>query len=155
MSKEFTVEQLQDLIKCVADSKIGEFLYEDDEVKLRIRGQGTALAAAPSAIPAPMDSGAAAPAVPAPEASVAAAPAEAAGAVIASPIVGTFYAAAGPDKEPFVKVGQQVKEGETVFIIESMKVMNEVPADKSGTVAEILVENGEGVEYGQPILRLE
>ena len=78
-----------------------------------------------------------------------------AGNAIVSPIVGTFYAAPGPDKDPFVKVGQHIAEGDIVFIIESMKVMNEVPADKSGTVVEILVENGEGVEFGQPILRLE
>ena len=67
----------------------------------------------------------------------------------------TFYAASGPDKEPYVSVGQPVQEGQTVFIVESMKVMNEIPADHSGTVAEILVENGQPVEYGQPVLRLE
>lgn len=154
MSNEFTVEQLQELIKCAAENKIGEFLYEDENVKLRIRGprpaalpsvpvqaEGIALAA-PAAVQ-PQEAAPAREDKPAPENN------------IVSPIVGTFYAAPGPDKEPFVKVGQHIAEGDIVFIIESMKVMNEVPADKSGTVAEILVENGEGVEFGQPILRLE
>lgn len=151
MSKEFSVEQLQELIKCVADNKVGEFLFENEGVKLRIRGSAPAPAAAPApaqALPVP-PAGAPAPDEARPG------PAEKPGSFIASPIVGTFYSAAGPDKDPFVKVGQYVNEGETVFIIESMKVMNEVPADKSGVVAEILVNNGDGVEYGQPVLRLE
>lgn len=75
--------------------------------------------------------------------------------MITSPLVGTFYAASGPDKEPYVKVGSAVKAGEIVFIVESMKVMNEIPADQSGTVVEILVADGAPVEYGQPVLRLE
>lgn len=148
MSKEFTVEQLQNLIKCVAENDLGEFLFETEGVKLRIRGREAAPVMM-SAPPAP------APVIPEPQAAPVSAVPEKPQNVITSPIVGTFYGAAGPDKEPFVKVGQHVSEGETVFIIESMKVMNEVPADKSGVVAEILVENGMGVEYGQPILRLE
>ena len=153
MSNEFTVEQLQELIKCAAENKIGEFLYEDENVKLRIRGPQTA------ALPVvPVQTEAAALAAQAAVQPQAAAPAQEekpAGNAIVSPIVGTFYAAPGPEKDPFVKVGQHIAEGDIVFIIESMKVMNEVPADKSGTVVEILVENGEGVEFGQPILRLE
>ena len=153
MSNEFTVEQLQELIKCAAENKIGEFLYEDENVKLRIRGPQTA------ALPVvPVQTEAAALAAQAAVQPQAAAPAQEekpAGNAIVSPIVGTFYAAPGPDKDPFVKVGQHIEEGDIVFIIESMKAMNEVPADKSGTVVEILVENGEGVEFGQPILRLE
>ncbi len=94
-------------------------------------------------------------AVAAAEASVPAPEKQPEGKVITSPIVGTFYAASSPDKDPFVKVGQAVSEGDIVFIVESMKVMNEVPADKSGVVAEVLVENGAPVEYGQPVLRLE
>lgn len=148
MSKEFTVEQLENLIKCVAENDLGEFLFETEGVKLRIRGRE----AAPVMVSAPA---APAPVSPEPQAAPVSAAPEKPQNVITSPIVGTFYGAAGPDKEPFVKVGQHVSEGETVFIIESMKVMNEVPADKSGVVAEILVENGMGVEYGQPILRLE
>lgn len=153
MSNEFTVEQLQELIKCAAENKIGEFLYEDEGVKLRIRGPRAAHPVLPVqaegiALTAPA-------AVQPQEATPAQEDKPASENNIVSPIVGTFYAAPGPDKEPFVKVGQHIAEGDIVFIIESMKVMNEVPADKSGTVVEILVENGEGVEFGQPILRLE
>ncbi len=77
------------------------------------------------------------------------------GSVVKSPIVGTFYSAAGPDKEPFVKIGQQVHKGDTLFIIESMKLMNEVASEYDGVVTEILCKNGDGVEYGQPILCIE
>lgn len=74
------------------------------------------------------------------------------GNVVKSPIVGTFYAAPSPDKAPFVKVGDSVKKGDIIMIIESMKLMNEVQSDFDGTVAEILVENGEAVEFDQPIM---
>ena len=77
------------------------------------------------------------------------------GTLVCSPIVGTFYAAPAPGKEPFVKVGSKVKKGDTLFIIESMKLMNEVPAEQDGVVTQILVENAQAVEYGQPILCLE
>ena len=74
------------------------------------------------------------------------------GNVVKSPIVGTFYAAASPEKPPFVTVGQQVKKGDVLMIIESMKLMNEVQSEFDGTVAEILVKNGEAVEFDQPIM---
>lgn len=74
------------------------------------------------------------------------------GNVVKAPIVGTFYAASAPDKPPFVTVGKQVKKGDVLMIIESMKLMNEVQSDFDGTVAEILVKNGEPVEYDQPIM---
>lgn len=77
------------------------------------------------------------------------------GTVVRSPIVGTFYASAAPDKPPFVKVGQKVKCGDTLFIVESMKLMNEITSECEGTVAEIFVKNGQAVEYGQPIMRIE
>ncbi len=77
------------------------------------------------------------------------------GTLVTSPIVGTFYKSPAPDKPAFVKVGQQVKKGEVLFIIESMKLMNEVVSECDGVVAEVLVENGQAVEYGQPILRIE
>ena len=75
-----------------------------------------------------------------------------AGNVVKAPIVGTFYAASAPDKPPFVTVGQQVKKGDVLMIIESMKLMNEVQSDFDGTVAEILVKNGDPVEFDQPIM---
>ncbi len=74
------------------------------------------------------------------------------GNVIKAPLVGTYYAASAPDKPPFVKVGQQIKKGDVVMIIESMKLMNEVQSEFDGTVAEILVKNGDAVEYDQPII---
>ena len=74
--------------------------------------------------------------------------------MIRSPIVGTFYAAASPDKPPFARVGSRVKKGDTLFIIESMKLMNEIQSEFEGEVAEVLVENGQGVEYNQPIMVL-
>ena len=77
------------------------------------------------------------------------------GKMVTSPIVGTFYAAPSPEKAPFVRVGSSVKKGDVLFIIESMKLMNEVESEFDGTVAEILVEDGQPVEFGQPIMRLE
>ena len=77
------------------------------------------------------------------------------GNVICSPIVGTFYAAPAQDKPPFTSVGSPVKTGDVVFIIESMKLMNEIQSDFDGMVTEILVENGQPVEFGQPIMRIE
>ena len=102
---------------------------------------------------------AAAPAAPAPEAAPAAGEASAAeaadalpaGNIVKSPLVGTFYAAPAEDAEPFVKVGDSVKEGQVLAIVEAMKLMNEIESDFTGTVAEILVENGQAVEYGQPL----
>ena len=143
MAKEMTIEQIQALMDSMHKNEISELVYEVEEFRLKIKGQQ-----APSIAPAP-----------APAAAVQAAPVAvavaAAEASVPAPIVGTFYAASSPDKDPFVKVGQAVSEGDIVFIVESMKVMNEVPADKSGVVAEVLVENGAPVEYGQPVLRLE
>jgi acetyl-CoA carboxylase biotin carboxyl carrier protein len=105
---------------------------------------------------APVMAPVAPPAVPAPEAAAAApVPAESAGHAVKSPMVGTFYRAASPGAKPFVEVGSQVKEGQTICIIEAMKILNEIEADKSGTVTQVLCENGQAVEYGQPLLVIE
>ena len=77
------------------------------------------------------------------------------GHVVKSPMVGTFYRSSSPGAKPFVEVGSQVKEGETLCIIEAMKILNEIEADKSGTVTRILGENGQAVEYGQPLFIIE
>jgi acetyl-CoA carboxylase biotin carboxyl carrier protein len=74
-----------------------------------------------------------------------------AGHIVKSPMVGTFYRSASPGAKAFVEIGAQVKEGETICIIEAMKILNEIEADKSGTVSQILCENGQAVEYGQPL----
>jgi acetyl-CoA carboxylase biotin carboxyl carrier protein len=76
------------------------------------------------------------------------------GTVMESPIVGTFYGAASPDDDPFIQVGDKVKKGQTICIIEAMKTMNHIEAEKSGTVTEVLVENAQPVEFGEPLFRL-
>ena len=109
--------------------------------------------APPVAAPGP-----AAPAASAAPAAEAAAPApaeEPAGFVLKSPMVGTFYRASSPGAKPFVEVGQQVKEGDTLCIIEAMKILNEIDAEKGGTIKKILGENGQAVEYGQPLFIIE
>ncbi len=105
------------------------------------------VAAAPVAAPAP--------AAAAPAAAEPAAPAEPEGKVIKSPMVGTFYRASSPGAKPFADVGQQIKEGEPVCIIEAMKIMNEIEADCSGRILRILCENGQPVEFGQPLFIVE
>jgi acetyl-CoA carboxylase biotin carboxyl carrier protein len=145
------LRKLKKLIDLVQESGIAELEITEGEEKVRIAKGGQVSVAH-------------APAGPVPTAAMAALPAAAPGApagapertaearhTLNAPMVGTFYRAPAPDAKPFVEVGQQVKEGETVCIIEAMKLMNEIEADASGTVVEILVENGQPVEYGQPL----
>ena len=106
------------------------------------------------AAPAPAPVAAPAPAAAAPVAELPA-PAAPTGHVVKSPMVGTFYRASSPGAKAFVEVGSQVKEGDTICIIEAMKILNEIEADKSGTVTRILGENGQAVEYGQPLFVIE
>ena len=161
------VEQVLQLIQAVADSELTEFKYEEDGVKLSLKKTGDKIVqvqapavapavvqAAPAVIPAPAPVPAApAPAAEAPAAGGAAGAEEElpAGNIVKSPLVGTFYAAPAEDAEPFVKVGDSVKEGQVLAIVEAMKLMNEIESDFTGTVKEILVENGQAVEYGQPL----
>ena len=161
------VEQVLELVKAVSDSELTEFKYEEDGVKLSLKKTSdkiiqvqapAAPAAAPVIAPAVMPAAAPAPvpaAVSAPadaEASAAvSAESEVKGNVVKSPLGGTFYAAPAEDADPFVKVGDSVKEGQVLAIVEAMKLMNEIESDFTGTVTEILVENGQAVEYGQPL----
>ncbi|HIY62820.1 MAG TPA: acetyl-CoA carboxylase biotin carboxyl carrier protein [Candidatus Mediterraneibacter stercoripullorum] len=161
------VEQVLQLIEAVSASTLTEFKYEEGGVKLSLKKTGdkivqvqgpavqTVVPAAPAVMPAAVSTAAAAPAaqISAQEtaASVEESAPEAAGNVVKSPLVGTFYAAPSEDAEPFVKVGDSVKEGQVLAIVEAMKLMNEIESDYSGTVKEILVENGQAVEYGQPL----
>lgn len=148
------LRKLKTLIDLVSESNVSELEITEAEGKVRIVKGGGALAAAPvqyvqtlaapAAAAAPVPGAAAAPA----SAPAAAAPA---GHVLKSPMVGTFYRASSPGAAPFVEVGAQVKEGETLCIIEAMKILNEIEADKSGTIVQILGENGQAVEYGQPL----
>ena len=161
------VEQVLQLIEAVSASTLTEFKYEEGGVKLSLKKTGdkivqvqgpavqTVVPAAPAVMPAAVSTAAAAPAaqISAQEtvASVEESAPETAGNVVKSPLVGTFYAAPAEDAEPFVKVGDSVKEGQVLAIVEAMKLMNEIESDYSGTVKEILVENGQAVEYGQPL----
>ena len=149
------LRKLKKLIDLVEESGIAEIEVTEGEEKVRITR--TIAAAAPVyAAPAPA---AAMAAVPAPVATTPASAAAPAARDLSnaqkSPMVGTFYRAPGPNASAFVEVGQQVKAGDTLCIIEAMKLMNEIEAEKSGTVKEILVENGTPVEFGEPLFIIE
>lgn len=154
------VEQVLELIKAVSDSELTEFKYEQEGVKLSLKKTSEKIVQvqAPAApVAAPVIAPAVMPAAPAPLNAAADNAAETAqsdvpsGNVVKSPLVGTFYAAPSEDAEPYVKVGDRVKEGQVLAIVEAMKLMNEIESDFTGTVKEILVENGQGVEFGQPL----
>jgi acetyl-CoA carboxylase biotin carboxyl carrier protein len=152
------LRKLKTLIDLVSDSNVSELEITEAEGKVRIVKAGPAMVQAyqmPVQMAAPMAAApAAAPAAVAAPAAPAAAPA-AAGHAVKAPMVGTFYRAASPGAKAFVEVGQTVKEGETICIIEAMKILNEIEADKAGTVTQILCENGQAVEYGQPMFIIE
>lgn len=146
------LRKLKKLIDLVQESGIAELEVIEGEEKVRI----TRVNAATTPIFAPQQYMAAPPAMPlaaAPvnEASAAPVAAEPEGHVVKSPMVGTFYRAANPGAKPFVEIGQSVSEGATLCIIEAMKLLNEIESDKTGVVKAILVENGQPVEYGQPL----
>ena len=148
------LRKLKKLIDLVEESGIAEIEVTEGEEKVRIT---RTIAAAPVyAAPAPAAAMAAAPAPTATTPAPAAAPAARdLSNAQKSPMVGTFYRAPGPNASAFVEVGQQVKAGDTLCIIEAMKLMNEIEAEKSGTVKEILVENGTPVEFGEPLFIIE
>jgi acetyl-CoA carboxylase biotin carboxyl carrier protein len=146
------LRKLKTLIDLVAESGIAELEITEGEGKVRIvkfsqAVQPVAYAPAPQQY-APAPAGAEGGAAAAPVAPV---PAAVVGHTVKAPMVGTFYRAPNPNSPSFVEVGQTVKEGEPLCIIEAMKLLNEIEADKSGVIKEILVQNGEPVEYGQPL----
>jgi len=154
------LRKLKTLIDLVSESNVSELEITEAEGKVRIvKGPvGSPLAvsapvmvAAPAAAPV----GAAAPLPATDSAPAAVEPSAPTGHMVKSPMVGTFYTASSPDAKPFVQVGSVVKEGETICIIEAMKILNEIEADKSGTVTRIMVDNGQAVEYGQPMFLIE
>ena len=148
------LRKLKKLIDLVQESGIAELEITEGEEKVKIVKGGvvSVSAAAPmSPQPAPALGAAAAPAA---AVQAAEAPAGQEGHVVKAPMVGTFYRSASPDAKPFVEVGQAVKEGDTICIIEAMKLMNEIEADAGGVVKAILVENGQPVEYGQALFIL-
>ena len=147
------LRKLKTLIDLVSESNVSELEITEAEGKVRIvKSGGTPMVMqAPVAMaPAPVAGPAAAPAAP-----VEAAPAAPAGHAVKSPMVGTFYRSSSPGAKAYVEVGSQVKEGETICIIEAMKILTEIEADKSGTITRILCENGQAVEYGQPLFMIE
>jgi len=152
------LRKLKTLIDLVSESNISELEITEADGKVRIvKSDGTVMVPmAHQAMPMAMApvAAAAAPVVPA-AAAPAAAPEAETGHVVKSPMVGTFYRASGPNAKAFVEVGQQVKEGEAICIIEAMKIMNEIDSDKAGTITKILVENGQPVEFGQPLFIIE
>jgi acetyl-CoA carboxylase biotin carboxyl carrier protein len=153
------LRKLKTLIDLVSESGISELEVTEGEGKVRIVKNAPPVyvqpssgfapqvsMAAPTAVPLAADAGAA-------PAAAGAAPAASApqGHVVTSPMVGTFYRAPSPGADPFVQVGDTVKEGQTLCIIEAMKLLNEIESDKAGVIKEILVDNGQAVEYGQPL----
>jgi acetyl-CoA carboxylase biotin carboxyl carrier protein len=150
------LRKLKTLIDLVSESNISELEITEADGKVRIV-KADPHAVAPVAyqiapqVAAPAPVAAAAAAAPAAEA----APVVAAGHTVKSPMVGTFYGAASPGAKPFVTVGSTIKEGEPICIIEAMKIMNEIEADKSGTVTKVFCENGQAVEFGQPLFIIE
>lgn len=135
-------ENLMTLIKTVSDSSVTDFQYEQDGVKLRMKKKAAAQVVHNMAVSA-VETVATEQSDQEPE-----------GNLIKSPLVGRFYVAPAEDAEPFVTVGDSVKKGQTVAIVEAMKLMNDIESDFDGVVAEVLVQNGDTVEYGQPLLRI-
>ena len=160
------INEIKDLMAQFDQSSLREFSYKNQSDELTFsknEGQAAVPTASAAPIAAPLQAATAPVIEPTPQAAppaepepVSEAPAPAAeGDVVESPLVGVAYLAAGPDKPPFVSVGDQVKKGQTLMIIEAMKVMNEVPAPKDGLVTEILVQNEEMVEFGKGLVRIK
>ncbi|HEY6632276.1 MAG TPA: acetyl-CoA carboxylase biotin carboxyl carrier protein [Rhizobiaceae bacterium] len=138
---------IRDLAGILNDTNLTEIEVELDDFKVRVSRQAAAVHAV--AAPAPVY------AAPAAAAPAAAGPAESSKNAVPSPMVGTVYLAPSPDAKPFIEVGQAVKEGQTLLIIEAMKTMNQIPSPRSGTVKAILVEDSQPVEYGMPLVVIE
>ena len=150
------LRKLKTLIDLVENSGIAELEINEGEERVRISRSSSVMA--PQAVyAAPVQTLAAPPMAQAAPAAAAAAPAaaEPEGHAVKSPMVGTFYRSPSPGANPFVTVGQSVNEGDTLCIIEAMKLLNEIEADKSGVIKTILVENGQPVEFGQPLFVIE
>lgn len=139
------INKIESLARIMSENGLTGLEYTEGEVSLKLERKPEAAAFVQSAgspfLPAPVE---------APEQ----APEEKEGTLVASPTVGVFYAAASPESQPFVSVGDYVEKGDTLCIIEAMKLMNEIPAEVSGKIAEVCVGNGQVVEYGQPLFRI-
>jgi len=162
---EFSLEQVRELVTILNKTDITELTLESGDVRLSIRKSETRVVAAPAVSPAPAVISAS---PSSPSAIEQTSPSSFAHTTtiadslpskklveITSPMVGTFYRSPGPDEAPFVEIGDSVKKGNTVCIIEAMKLMNEIESEASGKIVEILVENTQPVEYGQVLMRIE
>lgn len=156
----YTIDEIKEIITALDNSSVTEVELtcgNGEKIKLKKKSEVKVVAAEPIEVPAaPMvvpAAPAAAPAAPAAPAAEAAPVAE--GKEIKSPMVGVFYAAASPDSDPYVQVGQAVKKGDTLCIIEAMKLMNEINAEESGVITEICVKNGDLVQFGQPLFKIK
>ena len=149
------IRKVKKLIELLEESDINEIEIQEGEESVRISRSSSIVAAAPvvQAAPAAVAASAPAPAAPAAAPAAPAAPAVD-GHAVNSPMVGTFYGAPSPGAAPFVSVGQSVKEGDVICIVEAMKMMNQIEADKAGTITAILVEDGEAVEFDQPLVTI-
>ena len=168
-----TIKDIQELIKLVAKTEISEFKYKDGEVGLHIRGKSysatppQAAAPPPSIISMPAAPAAPAPAAPASAPAAAPAPAATGGAAdeqatgdahlieVKSPMIGTFYRSSSPDKPVYVKVGDRIAKGDTVCIVEAMKLFNEIESEVAGKIVKVLVEDAQPIEYDQPLFLVD
>lgn len=153
-SDSFDLDKFRKLLQLMEKHGVTEANLQKGDESWKVRRGPKQVAVSPEVtvaapVPAPVA------AAPAPAAPTPAAPAPAAGTTLDAPTVGTFYSAATPEDPPFVNIGTQVDKGTIICIIEAMKVFNEIPAEKSGKIVEILVENGDAVEFGQPLFRIE
>ena len=173
-----TLKEVQELIKLVAKTELSEFKYKNETVSLHIRGksyqapsEGSSQVAAPSiiSVPAPAMSPGYAPQPPQAAAAPAAEPRAAEGekkdngtapdesklVPIKSPMIGTFYRSSSPDKPPYIKVGDRVAKGDTVCIVEAMKLFNEIESEVSGKIVKVLIEDAQPIEYDQPLFLVD
>lgn len=149
------IRKIKKLIELLEESGIAEIEIKEGEESVRISRGSTAAAMVPQYAPVPMAAPVAAAQPPVAAEAEVQAPEEISGHKITSPMVGTFYRAPSPGAPSFTEVGKHVNEGETLCIIEAMKILNQIEADKSGTVKAIMVENGEPVEFGQTLFIIE
>lgn len=148
------LRKLKTLIDLVSESNVSELEITEAEGKIRIVKGGGAMVQHFAPVNQPVAHAPVVAPVAVPEAAAVAAPVET-GHAVKSPMVGTFYRSASPGAKAFVEVGDVVKEGQTLCIIEAMKILNEIESDKSGTVRRILADNGQAVEYGQPLFIID
>lgn len=148
------IRKVKKLIELLEESNISEIEIQEGEEAVRISRYPTGVAAQPIYQNYPQPAPVAAPAAPAPEAATESKPAAASGHQVKSPMVGTFYRSPAPGASAFIEVGSTVKKGDTICIVEAMKMMNQIEADKDGVVEAILLEDGQPVEFDQPLVVL-